>query len=112
MTALLITFTTSTSAVNVTLSGATLGRRKGVLNAFDTAAARHPGGLPDGDVRYSGWTRVFTNGDASMVTTAGSIVDARNGGAGDAAANVIATTVDLDANGAGRAWAIPPASTT
>jgi hypothetical protein len=42
---------------------------------------------------------VDTNGDASLVTRAGSLVDARNGGLGDDAADVLANTVDLKAVG-------------
>src|SRR5207244_2312457 len=44
---------------------------------------------------------VITNADASLVTLAGSIVDARLGGAGKQTgpANVIANNIDLDAHG-------------
>jgi len=47
--------------------------------------------------------RVLTNGDASLVTLAGSIIDGRSAGAGDntslSPANVVANNVWLDANG-------------
>ena len=71
----------------------------GVLNAFDTAAASTLGVFlteTTGDMKIH---TVTTNGDASLVTRAGSLVDARNGGAGDDAADVIANTVDLKAVG-------------
>ena len=73
----------------------------GVLNAFDRLAASTLGIYlteTDGDMRVD---TVWTRGDAALTTVAGSIRDARNGGAGDAEANIFATSVDLDANGAG-----------
>ena len=69
----------------------------GVLNAFDRLAATTSGIFLTetiGDMRVD---TVWTRGDVTLTTVAGSIVDARN----DAEANVFATSIDLDANGAG-----------
>ena len=59
---------------------------------------RHLPHRDDGDLRLD---TVTTKADVALVTLAGSIVDARNGGAGDDAANVIGNSIDLDANGTG-----------
>ncbi len=69
----------------------------GVLNAFDFAAPVTDGVFlteTTGDMKIDS---VTTNGDASLVTRNGSLVDARNGGAGDDLANVLANTIDLKA---------------
>ena len=69
-----------------------LGSGTGTFGVFVTEAI--------GDLEVN---RILTNGDASLVTVAGSIVDARNNGAGlntvNGLANVEANNVDLDANG-------------
>ncbi len=46
-------------------------------------------------------TVTSTLGDVTLTTRSGSILDGRNGGAGDTAFNVQAADVDLDANGGG-----------
>ena len=55
---------------------------------------------------------ILTNGDASLATLAGSIVDARLGGTGDntalGVANVVANNIDLDANGGSIGAAVTP----
>ena len=87
----------------------------GVLNAFDTAAglgntygifitevvrgtelAALLGAESVGDLEVD---TVRTVGDVSLTTDPGSIVDARNGGLGDDAANVIGNTINLYAEG-------------
>ena len=75
----------------------------GVLNAFDNRAATpgHGGIFIDeltGDMELD---TVHSIGDVGLRTVGGSILDARNAGAGDAAANVLGRAVDLDANGQG-----------
>ena len=93
-------------------SGATLG----VLNVTDTAASvggtlgvfitEVQRGLES--VSLLGLSHIVddlqvdtvnTHGDVTLATAKGSIVDARNGGLGDDAANVIGNTIDLFANG-------------
>ena len=74
-------------------SGATnnVGAASGTFGVFLTQTT--------GDLQVN---TVFTHGDASLVTRAGSIRDARNSGAGDQtffAPNLVANNVDLDANG-------------
>ena len=85
----------------------------GVLNAWDSLAASTEGIYlteTSGDLKLD---IVWTRGDVSLVTLAGSIVDARDSsGAGDAEANVFGTNVDLDANGRAPASARPTARTT
>ena len=71
----------------------------GVLNAFDFAAPVTDGVFlteTEGDMKIDS---VTTNGDASLVTRRGSLVDARNAGAGDDLADILANTVDLKAVG-------------
>ncbi len=97
--------------VNENANGAPLG----VLNATDTASATTPYATlsPPFDPAGTGTFGVFltetagdmevdtvnTRGNASLATVAGSIVDARSGGVGDDAANVIGNTVNLFARG-------------
>ena len=74
-----------------------------MLNAFDNRVATpsHGGIFLDellGDMEVD---TVHTIENVSLRTVGGSIRDARNAGAGDAAANVLGQTIDLDANGAG-----------
>ena len=69
----------------------------GVLNAFDTNAATTQGVFLTQTVGDMEIDTVTTKGDVSLVTRRGSLVDARNGGAGDDAANVIGNTIDLKA---------------
>ena len=81
--------------INVDAAGGPLG----VLNAFDFAAPVTDGVFlteTEGDMKIDS---VTTNGDASLVTRRGSLVDARNAGAGDDLANILANTVDLKAVG-------------
>ena len=81
--------------INVDADGGPLG----VLKAFDFAAPVTDGVFlteTEGDMKIHS---VTTNGDASLVTRRGSLVDARNGGAGDDAADILANTVDLKAVG-------------
>src|SRR5262249_26214297 len=92
---------------NVDANGAPLG----VLNATDTASDRAPFKVlsPPFSPAPSGTYGIFltetigdmkidtvhTKGDVSLATVAGSLVDARNNGAGDDLANVIGNTIDL-----------------
>ena len=65
-----------------------------------------------GDMKIA---RILTNGDASLDTVAGSIVDARNAGAGDntalGLANVVANNIDLAANGGSIGASVTPDAT-
>ena len=90
--------------INVDSAGGSLG----VLRAFDTAADddKTLGIYLDevaGDMKvHTVWTEgdnSLTTGNVSLRSRAGSIVDARNGGAGDAAADVLGQTIDIDAHG-------------
>jgi hypothetical protein len=95
------------------------GNPLGVVNAFDTASDTtsfvkfpHPPNPPF-DPTNSGTLGVFltetsgdmqidtvnTKGDVSLATVAGSLVDARKGGIGDDAANLIGNTINLFAAG-------------
>ncbi len=93
----------------------------GVLTVTDTASSRTPFSLDALPVANPGSATgtygafltestgnlnvavVVTDGDASLVTVAGSIIDGRSGGSGDnsalAPANVVANRIWLDANG-------------
>jgi len=88
----------------------------GVLRAFDTASGFNTEGifitevLRAGDVAAVLGTEtagdlkvhtVDTKGDVSLATQNGSIVDARNNGAGDDAADVFGNTINLFAQGGG-----------
>ena len=82
------------------------GGGTGALNAYDRLAATTDGiylNETHGALRID---TVWTKADASLTTRAGSIVDARN----DGAANVIATNIDLDANGSGSSIGDPAGS--
>ncbi|MBK5565794.1 hypothetical protein [Ensifer sp. SSB1] len=73
----------------------------GVLRAFDTTADSTLGIFLDevaGDLLVH---TVHTTRDISLRTVAGSILDARNNGAGDDFANLLGQSIDLDANGGG-----------
>jgi hypothetical protein len=83
----------------------------GVLNAFDTNAPSNGGIWISelvGDFKVD---TVQSKADVSLRTVDGSIVDARNAGAGDDDANILARSVFLDANGVGaehrRRWKRP-----
>ena len=88
------------------------GSPLGVLRVFDTFADNTQGIYLDelvGDMKihtihtYGGTIDTLESGNSSLRTVDGSIVDARNGGAGDEDADVLGQTVDIDANGtAGR----------
>ena len=69
----------------------------GVLNAWDRLAPTAGIFLTEtkGDLKVD---TVWTTADVSLVTLAGSVVDARAAGAGDAEANVFGTNIDIDAN--------------
>ena len=73
----------------------------GVLNAYDRLAASTAGIYVNETHGALKLDTVWTKADAALAARAGSIVDARGAGAGDDAANVIATNIDLDANGSG-----------
>jgi hypothetical protein len=79
------------------------GSPLGVLRVYDTFGSSTPGVFLTDTALNMPIDQVITNGDASLVTLGGSIVDGRNSGAGDntstGAANVIANNVSLDANG-------------
>lgn len=96
------------------LNGA--GSNLGVLRAFDTASGFNTEGifitevLRAGDVaavlgaETAGDLKVHTvdtKGDVTLATQNGSIVDARNNGAGDDAADVFGNTINLFAQGGG-----------
>jgi hypothetical protein len=92
-----------------------IGGALGVLNVTDTASATTafsystPPFNPAGSGTYGVFLTetvgdmkidtVDTHGDVTLSTAAGSLVDARNGGAGDDAANVIGNTINLYALG-------------
>ncbi|MHB1243985.1 MAG: beta strand repeat-containing protein, partial [Gaiellaceae bacterium] len=71
----------------------------GVLRAFDIYADSTQGIYLDevvGDMKVH---TIWTTENISLRTVAGSIVDARDGGFGDDAADVLGQAVDIDANG-------------
>ena len=80
----------------------------GVLRAFDTAADddKTSGIYLDevaGDMKvhtvHTAGDDALSTGNVALRTRNGSIVDARNGGSGDADADVLGQTIDLDAHG-------------
>ncbi len=71
----------------------------GVLNAFDTSAASTPGVFvtqPTGDLTVD---TVTTTANVTLATSAGSILDGRNGGVGLDSGNVVGNTIALSATG-------------
>ncbi|MEQ1826278.1 MAG: hypothetical protein ABL921_10035, partial [Pirellula sp.] len=75
----------------------------GVLNAFDNNAAVNGGIYISELISHLHVDTVHSKADVSLRTVggSGSILDSRNGGAGDTTANVLGQTIDLDANGNG-----------
>ena len=77
------------------------GASTGVLRAFDTTAAASAGIFLDEVIGDMPVHSIETIADVSLRTTGGSIIDARD----DADANVLANSIDLDANSTGGAVA-------
>jgi hypothetical protein len=73
-----------------------------VLNAFDNNAPSNQGIYLSELVGHLHVGMVDSKADVSLRTVggSGSILDSRNGGAGDTTASILGQTIDLDANGA------------